>query len=59
MSKMSELAIEIEEGIEQGQSIDELVDGIVGFGLSRSYALKLVNNVVDLYCKEKDGYEIQ
>lgn len=58
MSKMSELALDIEIGIEEGKSISELVDGLVGLGLSRSYALKLINGVVDLYCKDKDGYEI-
>lgn len=58
MSKMSEIALEIEMAIEQGQSVTEMVDGLVEeFGLSRAYALSLVNRTADVY-REERGYEI-
>lgn len=58
MSKMSELAIDIEEAIERGESVSDMVDHLVDeFKLSRAFALSLVNRTADIY-REERGYEI-
>lgn len=58
MSKMSELALEIEISIEEGKSITEIVDMLVEeYKFSRSAALSMVNQTADIY-KEERGYEI-
>jgi hypothetical protein len=58
MSKMSELALEIEIAIEEGKSVAEMIDMLQGdYGFSRAHALTLVNQTADLY-REERGYEI-
>lgn len=58
MSKMSELAMEIEIAIEEGKSVAEMIDMLqADYGFSRAHALTLVNQTADLY-REERGYEI-
>lgn len=48
MSKMSDLAIDIENALEDGFSLETIVVGIMNdYGLGRAEALKFVNQVMD------------
>lgn len=48
MSKMSDLAIDIENALEEGFSLETVVFGIMSdYGLGRAEALKFVNQVID------------
>jgi len=58
MSKMSELALELEIAIEEGKSVAEMIDMLQSdYGFSRAHALTLVNQTADFY-REERGYEI-
>jgi hypothetical protein len=55
MSRMSDLAIDIEEALEAGCDISSIIDGLQDmYGLSRAEGLKFVNQVSYMLTSDQD-----
>ena len=55
MSKMSDLAIDIEEALTEGCDISSIIDGLQEmYGFSRAEGLKLVNQVSFMLTSDQD-----
>ncbi len=55
MGRMSDLAIDIEEALEEGCDISSIIDGLQEmYGFSRSEGLKLVNDVSYMLTSDQD-----
>jgi hypothetical protein len=55
MSRMSDLAIDIEEALTEGCDVSSIIDGLQEmYGFSRSEGLKLVNQVSFMLTSDQD-----
>ena len=55
MSRMSDLAIDIENALSDGTDISSIIDGLQEmYGLSRAEGLKLVNQVSYMLTSDQD-----
>ena len=55
MSRMSDLAIDIEEALNDGRDITSIIDGLEGeYGLSRTEAFELITQVSFLLTLDED-----
>ena len=55
MSRMSDLAIDIEEALQEGCDVSSIIDGLQEmYGLSRAEGLKFVNQVSYMLTSDQD-----
>lgn len=57
MSRMSDLAIDIEEALNDGRDISSIIDGLEGaYGLSRRESFELITQVSFLLTLDEDHW---